>query len=148
MAERKKLSDVMNARKFVFLSPDATAATAAKKMLERQVGAIAVMSGSALVGIVTERDINFRLVATGRNPSTTVLGDIMTPSPRTFAPDTLVVEALDVMEQHGYRHVPIEESGEIIGIVSLRDIFMEVQRALEKDIEESDQFIVGSETSH
>ncbi len=149
MAHRKKkLSDVMNPRKFAALPPEATAALAAKKMLERQVGAIAVMTGDTLVGIVTERDINFRLVAAGRDPVTTTLATLMTPSPRTFPPDTSVADALDVMQKYGHRHVPVEENGQIIGIVSLRDIFMEVKRALEQDVHDTEELIVGPETTH
>ena len=101
---------------------DATVAVAAKKMLERQVGAVVVMNGSKLAGIVTERDFNFRLVATGRDPATTTLAEIMTPNPKTFGPDTAVMEALEIMQKRAYRHIPIEQDGQIIGIVSLRDI--------------------------
>ncbi len=148
MASRKKLSDVMNARKFVALPEDATAAAAAKKMLERQVGAVVVMNGPTLVGIVTERDFNFRLVAAGLDPATTTLSQIMTSDPKTFSPDTPVMTALETMQKRAYRHVPIEQDGQIVGIVSLRDIFLEVKRALEQDIEDSDQFIVGPDTTH
>jgi CBS domain-containing protein len=148
MTERKKLSDVMNARKFVVLPQDATAAATAKKMLERQVGAVVVMNGNTLAGIVTERDFNFRLVAAGRDPTTTTLAEIMTPNPKTLSPDTPVVEALETMQKHAYRHVPLEQNGQIVGIVSLRDIFLEVKRALERDIEDSDQFILGPTTTH
>jgi CBS domain-containing protein len=146
MTGRKKLSDVMNPRKFVVLPDDATAAAAAKKMLERQVGAVVVMNGAVLAGIVTERDFNFRLVAAGRDPNTTTLAEIMTPNPKTFGPDTPVMEALETMQKRAYRHVPIEHEGKVIGIVSLRDIFLEVKRALERDIVDSEQFIVGSDS--
>ena len=148
MSNRKKLSDVMNAKKFVALPEDATAAVAAKKMLERQVGAVVVMKDEIMVGIVTERDFNFRLVAAGLDPTTTRLTEIMTPNPKTFSPDTPVMTALETMQKRAYRHVPIEQDGRVIGIVSLRDIFLEVKRALESDIESSDQFIVGSGTTH
>ena len=148
MGQRKQLSEIMNPKKFVCLPGSATAAMAAKKMLERQVGAIVVMEDGKLLGIVTERDINYRLVAIGRDPGNTTLVDIMTRSPRTMTPDTPVVDALDLMQKHGYRHVPVAEEGKIIGIVSLSDIFNAVKHALEQDIEESEHFIVGSGTTH
>lgn len=144
MTERKTLAQVMSGRKFVSLTGDATAAYAAKKMLERRVGAILVIDDGVLRGIVTERDLNFRVVAIGRDPNLTSLDDIMTRSPHTMNATTPVVEALDAMEKHGYRHVPVLEDGKVLGIVSLRDIFMEVKQALEQDIQDSDQFIVGS----
>lgn len=148
MGERKKLVDIMNTKKFVCLPTTATAAVAAKKMLERQVGAIVVIEGETMLGIVTERDINYRVVAIGRDPVNTSLADIMTRNPRTMAPNTPLVEALDLMQKHGYRHVPVLENGKPIGLVSLRDIFLEVKRAMEQDIEDSDQFIVSSGTTH
>jgi CBS domain-containing protein len=146
MPQRKKLSDVLNSRKFVSMPADATAATAARTMLERRVGAILVIEAGQLRGIVTERDINFRVVAIGRDPQLTSLSDIMTRAPKTLTPETPVIDALNIMEKHGYRHVPVEKDGQVVGIVSLRDIFLEVKRALEQDIQESDQFIVGSTT--
>ena len=148
MGQRKKLSDIMNNKKFVCLPGTAIAAVAAKKMLERQVGAIIVMEDGRLLGIVTERDINYRLVAIGRDPGNNTLVDIMTRNPRTMKPDTPVVDALDLMQKHGYRHVPIEEDGKVIGIVSLGDIFNAVKHALEQDIEDSEQFIVSSGVAH
>ena len=148
MSQRKKLSDIMNPKKFVCLPGSATAAVAAKKMLERQVGAIVVMEDGKLLGIVTERDINYRLVAIGRDAVNTTLVDIMTRNPKTMPPATPVVDALDLMQKHGYRHVPLAEDGKVIGIVSLGDIFMAVKHALEQDIEDSEQFIVGSGTTH
>lgn len=143
MSQRKTLVDIMNTKKFVCLPASTPVATAAKKMLERQVGAIMVLEDEILQGIVTERDINYRLVAIGRDPTNTTLADIMTRNPRSVAPDTGMREALDIMQKHGYRHVPVVESGKPIGIVSLRDIFVEVKRGLESDLESGDQFIVG-----
>ena len=148
MVQRRKLADVMNAKKFVCLTGEVTAAVAAKKMLERQVGAIAVLEAGVLCGILTERDINFRVVAIGRDPTKTSLIDVMTRDPKTLSADTTLGDALDLMQKYGHRHVPVVEDGKPIGIVSLRDIFMEVKRGMEQDIQESEQFIVGSETAH
>ena len=144
MPHRKTLSDLITPGRLISLPPDAAASLAARKMLECQVGAVIVQTGGALVGIVTERDINFRLVAIGRDPAATTLTDIMTKNPKTMPPETPVVDALNLMQKNGYRHVPVVEEGKVIAIVSLRDIFMEVRRSLEQDILESDEFIVSS----
>ncbi len=144
MPHRKTLSDLINPGKLISLPGDAAAALAARKMMECQVGAVVVQSGGKLLGIVTERDINFRVVAIGRDPTTTSLADIMTKNPKTMPPETPVVEALNLMQKNGYRHVPVVEEGKVIAIVSLRDIFMEVRRSLEQDIQDSDEFIVSA----
>ncbi len=144
MPHRKTLSDLINPGKLISLPGDAAAALAARKMLECQVGAVVVLAGGKLLGIVTERDINFRLVAIGRDPVATTLADIMTKNPKTMSPDTPVVDALNLMQKNGYRHVPVVEDDKVIAIVSLRDIFMEVRRSLEQDIQESDEFIISA----
>jgi len=144
MPHRKTLSDLIHQGKLISLPGDAAAALAARKMLECQVGAVVVQAEGKLLGIVTERDINFRLVAIGRDPAATTLTDIMTKNPKTMPPETPVVDALNLMQKNGYRHVPVVEEGKVIAIVSLRDIFMEVRRSLEQDILESDEFIVSS----
>ena len=144
MPHRKTLSDLICPGKLISLPGDAPAVLAARKMLECQVGAVVVQAAGALLGIVTERDINFRVVAIGRDPAATSLADIMTKNPRTMPPETPVIEALNLMQKNGYRHVPVVEDDKVIAVVSLRDIFMEVRRSLEQDIQDSDEFIVGS----
>ncbi|MEI6985043.1 MAG: CBS domain-containing protein [Rhodospirillaceae bacterium] len=148
MRQQKKLSDIMNPNKFVCLGAEDSAVVAARRMMERQVGAIIVTDGGKLCGIVTERDINFRLVAIGRDPATTSVADIMTRNPTAMAPDIAVVDALDAMQKFGYRHMPIVKNGTVIGVISLRDILIEVRKSLEQTIQDSDAFIIGSSTSH
>ena len=148
MPHRKTLSDLINPAKLISLSAETPVAVAARRMLESQAGAVVILAGAELLGIVTERDVNFRVVAIGRDPATTTLADVMTRSPRTMPPETPVIDALNLMQKNGYRHVPVMEEGKVIGIVSLRDIFMEVRRSLEQDIQDSDEFIGTSGTTH
>ena len=144
MARRKTIADVMNQSKLVCLSPQTTVASASRKMFERKVGAVMVTSGSKLLGIVTERDVNFRVVALGRNPDTTLLSDIMTKQPDVLAIDAPVADALEMMQTCGYRHVPVEKDGAVVGVISVRDLFMEVKRDLEEDIHAREEFMFGS----
>ncbi len=141
MAHRKTLSDLIGLGRMVSLPREAPAALAARRMLEAQIGAVVVLSDGKLLGIVTERDINFRVVAIGRDPRTTSVADIMTRNPKTMPPETPVLEALNLMQKSGFRHVPVVEDEKVIGVVSLLDIFMEVRRSLETDIQESDDFM-------
>lgn len=99
----------------------AAVAEVAKTMRERNVGAMMVVEGSRLTGVFTERDALFRVLAAGRDPGATRVGDVMTPSPQTIHPDKPFVDALRMMLEGGYRHVPVVDDGKVLGIVSVRD---------------------------
>jgi len=144
MPKRKLITDVMNHHKLVCLPPQTSVSAASRKMFERKVGAVMVTAGNKLVGIVTERDINFRVVALGRSPETTLLSDVMTRNPDTLTPDAPVADALEMIQSYGYRHVPVESKGTVVGVVSVRDLFMEVKQDLENDIHEREEFMFGS----
>jgi CBS domain-containing protein len=83
---------------------------------------VLVMDGEQLVGIVTERDILFRFMGTGKDPEQTPVADIMTPKPETLEPSDKLAIVLNKMAIGGYRHVPIMRGGRAIGAVSVRDI--------------------------
>ena len=83
---------------------------------------VAVDSAGALIGIFTERDVMTRIVAKGLNPEKTLLSDVMTKHPRSVAPDTPVSDAVLLMREHGFRHLPIlSASSKIMGVFSIRD---------------------------
>ena len=94
---------------------------AALLMKERGKGALLVVDGSKLAGIFTERDALFRVIAAGRDPAKTAVGDVMTPQPQSIHPDEPFVNALRVMHQGAFRHLPVVEHGRPLGIVSSRD---------------------------
>lgn len=94
---------------------------AARLMKKHKVGAVGVAEHGHLVGIFTERDAVFRVIAEGRDPSNTRLADVMTPNPQTIHPDKPFDHALHMMHEGGFRHVPVVEGGRLLGIVSSRD---------------------------
>ncbi|GIK86355.1 MAG: CBS domain-containing protein [Burkholderiales bacterium] len=100
---------------------DALVSDVAKTLRERSVGAGMVVSGTRLVGIFTERDALFRVLAEGRDPRQTKVGDVMTRDPQTIHPDRPFVDALRMMHDGRFRHVPIVEDGRPIGMVSVRE---------------------------
>jgi CBS domain-containing protein len=93
----------------------------ARTMRDRNVGALMIVDGTRLTGVFTERDALFRVLAPGRDPGTTPVGEVMTPSPQTIHPDKPFVEAVRMMLEGGYRHVPVVENGRVLGMVSVRD---------------------------
>ena len=117
-------------RQSVLKAPPGTSVTvAAKRMATKNVGAVMVVEDDALVGIFTERDAVFRVIAQERDPRTTRLDEVMTPAPMTVGPDRSFGYALQLMHEHGFRHVPVVEDGKPVGIVSSRD-------ALDPDMED------------
>ncbi len=103
-------------------SPEnATVSEAARLMRQKEVGAVMVVKGGRLAGVFTERDALFRIVAEGRDAKTTQLAEVMTRNPRTIHPDRPFSDALDIMYEGGFRHVPVVEDGRPIGMISSRD---------------------------
>jgi CBS domain-containing protein len=94
---------------------------AARMMRQRQVGAILVVDEGRLVGIFTERDGLYRVVAEQRDARKTTLAEAMTPNPQTVHPDDPFPHALHMMHTGGFRHVPVVEDGKPTGMVSARD---------------------------
>ena len=110
----------MQRRKVLKASPGTLVSKAAKLMADKNVGAVMVVEDKRLVGIFTERDIVFRVVARGLDAQMTRLADVMTPAPDTVDPDKPFGYALLVMHERGFRHLPVIQDGKIVGIVSSR----------------------------
>ena len=98
-----------------------TVSAAAQLMKQKEVGAVMVVEEGMLVGVFTERDALFRVLAEGRDAGTTRLADVMTRNPSTIHPDRPFPEALHIMYEGGFRHVPVVEDGRPVGMVSARD---------------------------
>jgi CBS domain-containing protein len=98
-----------------------TVCEAARLMREHNIGALMVVDNEKLVGVFTERDGLFRVLAEGRNAETTALADVMTRNPQTIDPSSGFTHALQMMQAGRYRHLPVVDDGRVIGIVSVRD---------------------------
>jgi CBS domain-containing protein len=94
---------------------------ASTAMRDAKVGAIMVVNGPRLVGIFTERDALYRVLAAGKDPRRTTLADVMTVNPATIEADLPFGQALHIMYERGFRHVPVVEDGQLVGMVSARD---------------------------
>ena len=103
------------------IGPEATLGDAAEALVGDEVGSLGVVSDRKLVGIITERDL-VRALASGSEPEDEYVVDWMAEAPDTFSPDVDVNEAASWLLEVGYRHMPIMEDGELLGIVSIRDI--------------------------
>ena len=117
----ERIGRLVDREKMVTASPQVTVFEAARLMVEHGIGAILVVEAGALVGIFTERDAVFRVVAQSRDAHTVPIGDVMTPRPLTVTPDATFGRAMLLMHEHHFRHLPVVEDGKAIGIVSARD---------------------------
>ena len=123
------IKSVIEPRKLVVAGPDTRVSEAARLMKEGKVGAVLVVEGGLLIGIFTERDALFRVMAGGLDPDSTLLRDVMTRDPTTVTPDESFGYALLLMHENGFRHAPVVENGRPVGVVSAR-------HALDPDLEE------------
>jgi len=124
-----RVRKVMERKKLLVAPPETSVSKAARLMARKNVGAVLVVKNKRLVGIFTERDAVIRVIAKGRDAQTTVLADVMTADPQTVSPEESFGQALLMMYESGFRHVPVLEKGMPIGIVSARN-------ALDPDLEE------------
>lgn len=104
------------------LSPERTAGDAAGLMAQFDFGAVPVVEGDDVLGIVTDRDLVVRVMAKRQDPNTVRLGDIVTSSVTTVSPDADLKDARGVMEREKIRRLPVVKDGSLVGILSLGDI--------------------------
>src|SRR5687768_566512 len=107
-------------RNLLTVEPGVKLTEVAQRMVARDVGAVLVLEDGRLVGILTERDV-LRAVAGGID-DTTLVSDWMTPDPDTMEPDETTRHAATLMIHGGFRHLPVTEGDEVVGMLSIRDL--------------------------
>lgn len=123
------IAELVHHRRPVTLPPEATVQEACRLMEQGRVGCVLVTeSDGRLLGIFTGRDAVCRIGAACRHPAETRLADAMTRDPQALPPQAGVLEALRLMQDGGFRHVPLVEQGVVVGIVSRGD-FRALQHA-------------------
>jgi len=124
----REMAEIVRNQKPVCMAPGATVQEACKQMDARKIGAVLVTgTEDQLLGIFTGRDC-VRVLAQGKDAGTTKLRDVMTRRPHTMPPRSTAIEALRLMRDGGFRHMPVIEEGKGVGIVSRGDF-----RGLEHD---------------
>ena len=122
MSERTVFQSISQ-RHVVSLSPQASVWDAACIMTKANCGSILVIDGAGVLqGILTERDLMTRVLAKALDPKATTTAEVMTRNPHSVSPETRVAEAVLIMIERGFRHLPIISSaGKILGVFSVRD---------------------------
>ena len=119
-----KVKEIMS-KDVACLNPQDSIEKAAQLMKQHNVGSIPVCSNNMVSGIVTDRDIALRAVASGQDSSQTTVSNIMTSNPTVGNPEMDVHEAAEIMSKEQIRRLPIVENNSLVGIVSLGDISLE-----------------------
>jgi len=117
----RTIRSIIEQQDLVTAPGDTTVIAAARLMKEHHVGALMVVEQGQLAGVFTERDALFRVIAEGRDVQGTRVADVMTRNPQTIHPDKPFADALHVMYEGGFRHVPVVEDGRPVGMISARD---------------------------
>ena len=132
---QRPVSSVIAKRNIVTAPGDTSVRDAAKQMKQRKVGSLMVVEDGKLIGIFTERDALFRVLAEGRDPKMVKLTEVMTAHPQTVDADKPVGYALLMMYEGGFRHVPVVRDGKPIGMISARDALGPELQEFESEIE-------------
>lgn len=130
-------------RSIISIAPDASVLDAIKLMAEKSIGALVVMSGDKLVGIVSERDYARKVIIKGRASDSTPVADIMTADVVTTSPDATVDSCMQTMTDRKCRHLPVVENAKVVGMISIGDLVQAIIADQKEEIQQLEQYIAG-----
>lgn len=135
----RPISQILRSQKLVTAPPGMSVREAARLMAAENKGALPVLEAGRLLGIFTERDALFRVLARGLDPEATTLAQVMTPDPVTVAAQRPLNHALHLMYEGGFRHIPAVADGRVVGVISARDALGPEITQFEKELQERDE---------
>lgn len=124
-------------------TPTASVFDAVKLMADKSIGALVVMEGEAIVGLVTERDYARKIVLMARSSKETPVRDIMTSAVMCVRPERTSEECMALMTEHRVRHLPVMDNGKLIGLISIGDLVKDVISEQKFIIQQLEQYIAG-----
>lgn len=128
----RSVRDVLGQRPVPATAPTATVREAAHVLDHYDIGALVVLHEGRLAGVLSERDVIRRCVAQDADPATVTVAEVMTPDPRTIAPEAGLADAVRTMAEGRFRHMPVMEGARCIGLLSIRDIPTEYRMMVER----------------
>ena len=142
------LDNVLINQRLVLIDNSSSSYKAAVMMLKNRCGALLVCDSKTkdgtLVGIVTERDLAFRVIPKGLDPKKTSVEKIMTKNVDTISPNKTTLDAIKVMKTKGFRHLPVTKDKKIIGILSMRDLYDFANNQLQDSLKQHQEFMFGT----
>lgn len=125
------------------VKPDDPVLTAIREMADKHVGALLVMRGNDLAGIVSERDYARKVILKGRSSADTPVANIMSSPVHTVSPQTTINECMRMMTEQRIRHLPVMENGQVIGMLSIGDLVKAVITDQQEHIEQLQKYITS-----
>ena len=125
------------------IAPDASVLEAIQLMSERGIGAVLVMDGGALVGIVSERDYTRKVILQGRASKDTRVEEIMTSDVITATPELTLEQAMRMVTERRIRHLPVTREGRVVGVISIGDMVKTLLSLQKETIEQLKHYIGG-----
>ena len=127
-------------RQVYSVTPQAPVLEAIRLMAEHRIGALLVMKGESLAGIVSERDYALKVILPGRGSDTPVR-DIMSSPVLTVSPDATVQQCMQLVTDRRVRHLPVVEGGRVVGMISIGDLVKAVIAEQQHQIEQLESYI-------
>ena len=125
------------------IAPSASVLDAIRLMADKGIGALIVMDGETMAGIVTERDYARKVILKGRSSDETPVSDIMSAGVISTSPDQTVNICMNVMTDKRIRHLPVVEGNKVIGLVSIGDLVKAIIADQKEEIEHLEHYISG-----
>lgn len=125
------------------IEPEEPVLGAIQLMADKHIGALPVVRGEELVGIVSERDYARKVILLGRSSSDTPVWQIMTSPVTTVSPEEAVHRCMEIMTEQRIRHLPVVEKGKLIGIISIGDLVKAVIEEQQQTIDQLERYISG-----
>lgn len=133
----------LKGKKLWTIGPDEPVLEAIRQMADKHVGALLVMRGEDLLGIVSERDYARKVILLGRSSSETPVSQIMSTPVTTVSSDEAVHRCMEIMTDKRIRHLPVVERGKVVGIISIGDLVKAVIEEQQQTIDQLERYIAG-----
>ena len=130
-------------RSVIAVAPEEPVLEAIQLMADHHIGAVLVMRGDELAGILSERDYARKVILRGRSSAETQAWEIMTSPVTTVSPDDTINHCMRLMTEHRFRHLPVREEGRITGVLSIGDLVKAVIEEQQQEIAQLQQYITA-----